>query len=317
MTVVVFVAIVGLMGTQVWAAGAANEAGGKKKYSFAFVNPTMNNAFFVAIDGKLRELIERDGHSYVMVSSDWDNSLQLSQMEDIVMTRPDLIFMTPDDPDGAKLGLQLAKEAGIPVIVLDNPVNPSDRHLVATTIASDNYQAGVVCAQMMMEDFPNGAVLAILTHMRNAASVDRLNGFKETLDMSKFEIVAEFDTGGTTEGAISPSEDILQAHPEITAWFCANEPSAIGAVTALKASGKAGEIKVYSIDASPDGKKLIVEGVFAGQAAQQPLKIAETAYDLAIKLLAGEEIPEQVLVPCLPIRKDVAAATAGSWNQVP
>ena len=74
---------------------------------------------------------------------------------------------------------------------------------------------------------------------------------------------------------------------------------------------------MYCVDASPDGKKLIVEGVFAGEAAQQPLKITEKSYELALKLLAGEKIPEEVLIPCLPIRADVAAATAGSWNQVP
>jgi ribose transport system substrate-binding protein len=297
-----------LLATQVWAS---------PKYSFAFVNPTMNNAFFVAIDGKLRDLAAKDGHKYSMVSSDWDNSLQLSQMEDIVATHPDLIFMTPDDPDGAKLGLQSAYNAKIPVIILDNPVNPKDRYLVKSTVASDNYQAGVVCAKMMLEDFPRGAILPILTHMRNAASVDRLNGFKDTIDKAKFKIVAQFDTGGTTDGAISPSEDILQAHQDITAWFCANEPSAIGAVTALKAAGKAGQIKVYCVDASPNGKKLIVDGVFAGEAAQQPLVIAQTSYDLALKLLAGQKIPEKVAVPCLPIRADVAAKTAGSWNQVP
>ena len=82
----IILAILVLTVTQMWAGGTreGGEAAREGKYSFAFVNPTMNNAFFVAIDGKFRELIEGDGHSYTMVSSDWDNSLQLSQMEEQV-----------------------------------------------------------------------------------------------------------------------------------------------------------------------------------------------------------------------------------------
>lgn len=292
----------------------ANNEGDGETLSFAYANATMNNSFFVAIDGKLKEAIEADGNTYTMYDCDWDNEKQLQQLEDIVNSKPDMIFLTPADPEGVHAGLQAAYDAGIPVIILDNPVNEEDKSMVVTTVASDNYQAGVVCAEMLMEDFPDGAKLPILTHMTNNASVNRLNGFMDTIDKDKYEIVAEFDTGGTTDGAISPSEDIIQAHPEITAWFCANEPSGIGAISALKAAGKDQEIKVYAIDASPDGKALVAEGSFAGLAAQSPLTIAEKSYELAMQYLNGEEVPEEYLTECFAVRKDFAEETAGEWQ---
>lgn len=85
------------------------------------------------------------------------------------------------------------------------------------------------------------------------------------------------------------AEDIIQANPDINAFFAINDPSALGVVAAIKATGKSG-IGVYSIDGSPAGKAALVDGSFTAVAAQVPIMIAKTAFDRAVKLLNGETI---------------------------
>lgn len=283
--------------------------------TFGFANATMNNGFFVTINDTFKKQMEADGNTMVMFDCDWDNEKQLSQMEDLVNSGVDLIFLAPADVDGAHAGVQAAHDAGIPVIVLDNPLNAEDSAMVASTVASDNYQAGVVCADMLMGDYPDGAKVAVLTHTSNNAALARVNGFKDTVAANPaYEIVAELAGEGTIEDSIAPSEDILQAHPEVTAWFACNELSAMGALTAIEAAGKAGTIKIYSVDASPDGKDLLIDGSFAGLAAQSPIGIATKAYELALATLNGEEVVEQFLTECFEVRKADAEKTQGQWQ---
>ena len=55
------------------------------------------------------------------------------------------------------------------------------------------------------------------------------------------------------------AEDIITASPDMDAFFCINDPSALGAAAAIKAANKTGKIGVYSIDASPDGKQALLD----------------------------------------------------------
>ena len=284
--------------------------------AIGFANASMNNGFFVTIDSTLKSLCDENGYDYVMYDCDWDNELQISQMEDLVNLGVDVIFLAPADADGTRAGLEAASAAEIPVIVLDNPVNEEDNALVAYTVASDNYQAGVICAEMMMADFPDGAKIAVLNHSSNNAARDRVDGFRDTVEATEnYEIVEELFGEGTIEDSIQPAEDILMAHPEVEVFMPCNELSAMGALTAVEAAGKTGEIKIYTVDASPDGKELIVDGSFAGEAAQSPIGIAEKAFELASGLIDGETPTGEIfLVECFEVRADLAAETAGEWQ---
>lgn len=284
--------------------------------TIGFANASMNNGFFVTISNTLESLCKENGYDYVMYDCDWDNELQISQMEDLVNLGVNVIFLAPADVDGTRAGLEAASAADIPVIVLDNPVNEEDNALVAYTVASDNYQAGVICAEMMMADFPDGAKIAVLNHSSNNAARDRVDGFRDTVEATEnYEIVEELFGEGTIEDSIEPAEDILMAHPEVEVFMACNELSGMGALTAVEASGRTGEIKIYTVDASPDGKEVIVDGSFAGEAAQSPIGIAEKAFELACGLIGGEApTGEKFLIECFEVRAELAAETAGEWQ---
>lgn len=286
-----------------------------KQLSFAFLPNTQNNTFQSSMNDTFKRLAEEKGYKYVVLDPDYNLNTQLSQLSDVANQKFDAVFVIPVDSAGIRQGLQQLKDKNIPVINVDTPVIDADRDLVDTVIATDAYQAGVLVGQQMAKDYPNGAKIAILDFPSNESCVNRVNGFLEGLgeNKDKFKIVAQQDGKAALDASLPIASDILQANPDLDAFFAINDPSALGAVAAIKAAGKTG-IGVYSIDASPDGKAAIVDGTFTAVAAQVPIQIAETAFQKALDLLNGKTIEKEILLPSHLVNIDEAKQTAGQWQ---
>lgn len=292
---------------------AQEESSSSKKY--VFMSGTMSNSFFIAISDKFQSLCDDAGYSYSVYDCDWDSALQLTQMEDVVNSKPDMIFFVAADVDGAREGLQYAHNAGVPVMVIDNPVPDTD--LVISQVASDNYLGGYLCAEALRKDFPEGTAIGVLDMPSNGACRDRLDGFMAGLEAAEnadaYVIAGQLDGGGMLDSSIQPAEDILIAHPEIQACFTINGLSAQGFITAAASVGR--EVpKIYTVDASPDDKEFLLDGTIRFEAAQSPFTLAETCFEMADQYLAGKEIEAEVAVPCYEMTLEEAEKTRGSWQ---
>lgn len=297
--------------------GEQTESGEESTESlkFAFLPNTQNNTFQAAMNDTFQSLCDENGYEYVCLDPDYDLNTQLSQMADVANQNFDAVFVIPVDSAGIRQGLEQIAAKDIPIINVDTPVIDADLDLIETVIATDAYNAGVLVGEQMAKDYPDGAQIAILDFPANESCVNRVNGFMEGLGESKdkFEIVAQQDGAAALDVSMPIAEDIIQANPDLDAFFCINDPSALGAVAAIKASGKS-DIGVYSIDASPDGKAAMVEGTFTAVAAQVPIQIAETAFEKAIELINGGTIESEILLPSFLVDKEMAQETLDSWQ---
>ncbi|MCP1110796.1 ribose transport system substrate-binding protein [Lachnospiraceae bacterium PF1-21] len=285
-------------------------------YKFAFLPNTQNNTFQSSMNDKFSELAKEAGYEYTCLDPDYDLNTQLSQMSDVANQKFDAVFVIPVDSAGIRQGLQEIKDAGIPILNVDTAVIEDDRDLVETIIGTNAYQAGQLVGEQMVEDYPDGAKIAILDFPSNESCVDRVNGFLDGLGDSKdkFEIVAQQDGKAALDESMPIAEDIIQANADLDAFFCINDPSALGAAAAIKAANKKGEIGVYSIDASPDGKEALVDGTFTCVAAQVPLGIAESAFEKAVDLLNGKTIDKEIWLDSHLVTIEEAEETAGQWQ---
>lgn len=287
----------------------------KTKHSFAFLPNTQNNTFQASMNDTFKKLCDEKGYDYVCLDPDYNLNTQLSQLSDAANQKFDAVFVIPVDSAGIRQGLEQLKEKNIPVINVDTPVIDTDRDLVKTVIATDAYQAGTLVGQQMVKDHPNGAKIAILDFPSNESCVNRVNGFLEGLGSSKdkFKIVAQQDGKAALDVSMPIATDILQSNSDLEAFFCINDPSALGAAAAIKAANKKG-VGVYSIDASPDGKAALVDGGFTAVAAQVPIQIAETALEKAVDLVNGKTIEGNILLPSHIVTIDEAKKTTGKWQ---
>lgn len=284
-------------------------------YRFAFLPNTQNNTFQAAMNDTFQKLCKEKGYSYVCLDPDYDLNKQLSQLADAANQGFDAVFVIPVDSAGIRQGLEQLNEKGIPVLNVDTPVIEDDFDLIETVIATDAYNAGTLVGAEMAEIYPDGAKIAILDFPSNESCVNRVAGFLDGLGDSKdkFEIVAQQDGAAALDVSMPIADDIIQANPDLDAFFCINDPSAMGAAAAIKASGKTG-IGVYSIDASPDGKEAMIDGSFTAVAAQVPIQIAEKAFEKAIELNEGKTIEKEILLPSFLVTKEIAEETKGEWQ---
>ena len=277
----------------------------KKPIKFAFITSTLNNSFFTAISDTFSEIAKQNGDQYILIDPQYDQAKQISMMEDAINQNVDIIYLIAVDSEGIRQGLLAAKQKQIPVVVIDNPI--SDDDLIVSTVASDNFLAGKINGEQMAKDFPNGAKIAVIDCPFNRASVLRADGFYAGLgeNKSKFNVVSQQNGKCALEVTMPIAEDIIQAHPDLQAFFAVNDPSALGVVVALKASNKLKNIKIYTVDGSPDGKKAFSDGDLTLTVAQAPIQLAKETYKVGKKVLAGEPVSKEILVPTFPITKEM------------
>lgn len=248
---------------------------------------TMNNPFYKIIDDELRSVLESRGDTLITRDPALSVEKQISQVEEMIERKVDAIFINPVDWKEIGPALEEAAQAGIPIIVVDSEI--FDEDLASCTVVSDNYQAGVQCAQHMLKTHERGNIL-LLTHSAAKSGLDRIQGFKDTIEGHRqFSVLAEEDCLGQLELAMPATEKLLEQYPQADIIMCLNDVAAMGAMAALKDAGLTGKFSVYGVDGSPDGKSMIAEGIMAATAAQFPRKLAREAAEAAYRIIGHEQ----------------------------
>jgi len=270
-------------------------------YVFGYTSMTQNNPFFIVLEQAIREDVEANGDKLITTNPAMDVSLQINQIEDMIAQGIDAIYLNPVDWEGIRPALVMLEEADIPIINYDTEVKDFD--YVTAYVGSDNKNAGRVAGEDLVKRFPKGGKIAVLDSPTMNSINDRIAGFMEAIEGKGFEIVAQQDGKGDLETSLGITEDIIQAHPDIIAIMGGNDPSALGALAAVKATNKKG-IAIYGVDGSPDAKAAIAAGEMTGTGAQSPISIGKESVKVAYKILKGEDFEEKVPVKTFLINEE-------------
>ncbi|SFT68537.1 ribose transport system substrate-binding protein [Selenomonas sp. GACV-9] len=274
---------------------------------------TLNNPFYEVVDEEIRTVVEN--HGDVLISRDPALSVerQREEIRELIAEGVEVIFINPVDWKRIEPALEEAYAAHVPVIAIDTSVQ--DEKYVACTVMSDNYMAGVQCASHLLAT-SSGGQIALLKHSQAHSSVDRIQGFKDTLaGHPEFQIVDEEECLGQLELAMPAMERILTAHPEVSIVMALNDPAAMGAMAALQNAGRLDTVKVYGVDGVPETKEMIRQGHMTATAGQSPRQIGKRAAEQAYRLLAGEETERVIqLKTQLLTRRVLLDGDKEGWN---
>ena len=220
---------------------------------------------------------------------------QISAMRSCIQQEVDVIGLPPVVEDGWEAVLQEAQDAGIPVIIVDRSVT-ADESLYASHIGSDMVLEGQKSADEMNRLLPNGGKIVELSGTTGSgAAVGRAEGFRMNLN-DNIEII-DSQTGNFTTAEGKPvMEAFLKKYgDEIDGAFIHNDNMAIGAVEAMKAAGlQPGDIQIVSVDGTRGGFQLMMDGWVQADVECNPL-LGPQVYEMALKLMNGEEIDREVL----------------------
>lgn len=262
---------------------------------------TMNNPFYEVINNELKKEIEKEGDELIVRNPELNIDKQNEQIEEFISKKVDGIFVNPID--SSKLtSLESAREAGIPIIAIDASVDNKD--LIDCVIESDNYDAGVLCAQDMMKRMQS-ADIVLLKHSTVESAVSRIQGFVDTIkNYPQYKIIDSAECEGQLERAMPLMESMLKKNSDIDVVMALNDPSALGALAAIE-SMKRTNILVYGVDGTPDLKSLIKQSpLVAGTAAQSPIQFGRLAAKNMYYIIQRKEVSKIIEVPVSLITKD-------------
>ena len=264
---------------------------------------TMNNTFYKAVNNEIENVVNSHGDILYTRDPALDVKKQEEQIHDLVDLGIDVLIINPVESKTINKTLKQVKKEGVKIIVVDAPI--SDEQIADCTVVSDNYDAGVQCANDMMSRFDHGRVV-LLEHHQVLSAVDRINGFKDTvLNNKNFQIVGQADCLGQTERALPALNKIIQSGIDFDVVFCLNDPTALGALASIKENTLKHDVYIYGVDGSPDIKNLMSNTQeLLGTASQSPTALGKESINVAYKILQNKKYKKSIIVPTKLITKE-------------
>jgi galactofuranose transport system substrate-binding protein len=193
---------------------------------------------------------------------------QIAAIRSFVAQGVDAILLAPVVATGWDSVLEEAKEAEIPVVLLDRQVDSSD-DLYLTAVGSDLVHEGVVAGEWLVGAVGGETECRVVELQGTTGStpaIDRKAGFEQAISGHDNISIVRSQTGDFTRaGGKEVMESFLQAESggaDICALYAHNDDMAVGAIQAIKEAGlNPGEdILIVSIDGVPDIFKAMAEG---------------------------------------------------------
>ena len=283
--------------------GVNGENAKKTKGIIAYTPQTLSNPFFSVIGDHIRAEAEKNGYEMLIVDPDYDVKKQSDQIDDFIAKNVTAIVLVPCDRLSVGPAVQAANKAGIPVFTVDAKC-AADGVKIEGHVGTDNFQGGELAGKAMIDALgEKGGKVLILDLKRAHSCVLRVDGFKKVINAhnkeaeGKIEIVSELDGNGDRTKGYQSTADALQAHEDLDAIFAINDPSALGAYTAVKEANREAKIRIIGFDGQLDGKQAIKDGKIYADPIQHPDKMGKQIVQLVVKYQAGESFEPETLIP--------------------
>ena len=214
-----------------------------------------------------KQQAEKRGYQLQFSDAQQKQENQIAAMRSFVAQGVDAILIAPVVATGWDAVLKEAKEADIPVVLLDRMVD-SDKSLYLTAVGSNLVHEGEVAGQWLAKTVGDKEcrIVELQGTTGSSPAIDRKKGFEQGIAGHANLKIVQSQTGDFTRSlGKEVMETFLQAEnggKNICALYAHNDDMAVGAIQAIKEAGlKPGtDILVVSIDGVPDIFKAMSEG---------------------------------------------------------
>ncbi|MCB0048455.1 MAG: sugar ABC transporter substrate-binding protein, partial [Caldilinea sp.] len=231
------------------------------------------------------------------VDSKEDVAVQLGQVENFVTQGVDAIIIIAANTDATDPMTQAAVDAGIPLVYVNRkPANLPDG---VAYVGSDSIDAGIMQMEWIAEALGGKGNIVIMNgDLSQEAAQMRTAGVKQVAEnFPDIAITKEQSGNWQREEGLALMENWLQSGDQIDAVAANNDEMAIGAIQAIEAAGKLGEIIVGGVDASSDALAEMDAGRLNVTVFQNAIGQGEGGIETAIKLARGEPVEQVVWIP--------------------
>jgi ribose transport system substrate-binding protein len=237
---------------------------------------------------------------------------QVSMIEDCISRKPGVIVVNAVDPAAVVPAIAKAKEAGIPVVMQNADTNADGHAYTKAFVGSQSFDQGYAVGEMINKALGGkGKVVVITGKVGQTDSVNRTAGMEAAFKnaSSAIEVIAVQPADWSKDRALTVMQDLLTRFPQIDAVFGHDDPMALGALEAIKAQGRQGEIKVFGVNGNKEACAAIKNGEMYGTALQMSYLVGVYTVRAAYDVTNGRLVPTSILAPTAAVTPD----TIDTW----
>lgn len=261
------------------------------------------------------EFTQENGYFLIFNNARQKQENQIKAIRGFISQRVDYIIFSPVEENGYRTVLQEAKEAGIPVILMDRTVNASDFYLVTSWVGTDFTKEGVDAAKWLEGELARQnrsdetVNIVVLKGTKGSSSeIGRSEGFDQIAEThSNWVILEEEYADFTAKKGEEVMAKLLKRHTKIDVVISQNDDMTFGALSAIRKEGKTAgvdqEIMMVSFDAVNDALELVMNQEINVAIECNPLQ-APYVENIISKLEKGEKVDKQYYVDEQVFTKD-------------
>lgn len=285
--------------------GGGAKGGHKQIKTIGLMVQDMSNPFFAAMTKGAKQAAAKIGARVNVQDAQLDLANQNNQIDAFMQQGVDLIVISAVDQDGIAPAIQRARAAGIMVVAVDTPAKGADAVVMTNAV-----QAGEKSCRYLFGQLHGKGNVLLVDGTPIQTIIDRIKGCKTVAkQFPGIKIVGQQASKNDRASGLAVTTDMLTAHPDVQGIFGMNDPSALGAVLAVRQAGRTSQIKVTGVDGSPEGVAELErpDSPFIATATQNPAEMVRQAVKIAQGIANGQPPAHRtVLIPSrLVTRKNV------------
>ena len=249
---------------------------------------------------------EENGYELIFDDAQQKQENQLTAIRNFIQQEVDYILLAPVTETGWDTVLQEAKDADIPVIIVDRMVDVSDDSLYTTWIGTDSLLEGRKAAEWLNAyttakgiDAKDVNIVDIQGTIGSTAQIGRSKGLEEGVDNYGWNLLAQQSGEFTQAKGQEVMESMLKQYDNINVVYCENDNEAFGAIDAIEAAGKTvgpdGDILVMSFDTTNAGLTDTLSGKIICDTECNPLH-GPRVEEIIKKLEDGKDVEKKAYV---------------------
>jgi ribose transport system substrate-binding protein len=271
----------------------------------ALVMKSLANEFFSTMaEGAREHQLQHAGEYELIINgikNETDLAEQVSIVEQMVAQGVQAIVIAPADSKALIPALKRATDAGVLVINIDNKLDDEvleKAGLSVPFVGPDNREGARRVAEAVAAKLQAGDKVAILEGIPTAFNgQQRRAGAEEALKAAGMNLIGIQSGQWEMDRANNIAAAMLSEHPDLKALVCGNDNMALGAVAAVQAAGRTGQVLVSGFDHIPAIRPLLADGRVLATADQYGDRLAVFGIEMALQVLRGAEAPADRKTP--------------------
>lgn len=273
-----------------------------EKPKVALVMKSLANEFFLTMEDGAKAYQKDHSGDFELISNgikdETDTAGQTRIVEQMILSKVNALVIAPADSKAMVPVIKKAVDAGITVINIDNQLDPAvvkSKNITVPFVGPDNRKGARLVGEYLAKQLKAGDEVGIIEGVSTTTNAQqRTAGFKDAMEAAQIKVVSlqsgdwEIDKGGKV------ASSMLSEYPNIKALLAGNDSMAVGAVSAVRAAGKAGKVQVVGYDNINAIKPMLKDGRVLATADQFAARQAVFGIETALKIIKGETVDSGV-----------------------